>query len=319
MIQQFTKRRSALGQVPAVLWVVLFLGILFSIAARGFFSTSNFLNIAVQSSVLLILALGATITILSEGIDLSLGSVLSFSGVVCVLMMQRGIPTIPAMLIGILSGSLCGAITGFLIAVGRLPPFIATLGMMGMAGGGAIVLTEAGAIYAQSSIFQFFGRGEIWFLPMPVVVAVVVFVIMWVILYHTPFGRYIISLGGNEAGAELSGVNTVLWKFMTYVNAGALAGVAGVIMAARLNAADPIVGVGWEFDAIAAAILGGTSFEMGKGGIGGTVIGVALIAFLRNGLNVIGMPTAWQAATIGMVIILAVIIDVTLVRRKEES
>ncbi len=319
MIQQFTRRRAALGQVPAVLWVVLVLGVFFSIFAGGFFSAANFLNIAVQSSVLLILALGATITILSEGIDLSLGSVLTFSGVVAVLMMQRGIPAIPAMLIGVLAGSLCGAITGFLIAVGKLPPFIATLGMLGMAGGAAIVFTEAGAIYAQSPIFQFFGRGELWFLPMPALVATVVFLIMWVVLYHTPFGHYIISLGGNEAGAELSGVNTVLWKFMTYLSSGTLAGVAGVIMAARLNAADPIVGVGWEFDAIAATILGGTSFELGKGGIGGTVIGVALIAFLRNGLNVIGMPTAWQAATIGVVIIAAIIIDVALVRRKEES
>jgi len=319
MLQQFTRRRAQLGQVPAVFWVVLALGIFFSVFAGGFFSISNFLNIAVQSSVLLILALGATIVILSEGIDLSAGSVLSFTGVITVLMLQQGIPTILAMLIGVAAGMLCGAITGFLISVGKLPPFIATLAMLGMAGGGAIVLTEAGAIYGSTETFAFFGRGELWFLPMPVVMAAAVFVLMWVVLYHTPFGHYIISLGGNEAGAELSGVNTALSKFMTYVTAGGLAGVAGVIMAARLNAADPIVGVQWEFDAIAATILGGTSFELGKGGIGGTVLGVALIAFLRNGLNVIGMPTAWQAATIGFVIILAIILDVTFMQREERA
>ena len=318
MQQQSIRTRLRLGEVPPVLWVVLALGVFFSIFADGFFSPSNFLNVGVQASVLLILAMGATITILAEGIDLSLGSVLSLSGVVAVLMMQRGVGTIPAMLIGVLVGAFCGSITGFLIAVGQLPPFVATLGMLGMAGGAAIVLTEAGAIYAASEVFQFFGRGELWFIPMPVVIAVLVFALMYVILYHSPFGHYIIALGGNETGAELSGVNTTLWKFMTYMCSGALAGVAGVIMAARLNAADPIVGVGWEFDAIAGTILGGTSFELGKGGIGGTVIGVALIAFLRNGLNVIGMPTAWQAATIGTVIIAAIIIDITLMRDKED-
>jgi ribose transport system permease protein len=312
-------RRLSFGRVPAVLWVVLALALFFSIFARGFFSASNFLNIAVQSSVLMILALGATVTILTEGIDLSLGSVLSLSGVVAVMMMQRGMPALPAMIIGVGVGLLCGSITGFLISVGKLPPFIATLGMLGLAGGAAIVLTQAGAIYADPPLFVFFGSGKVWFLPTIVIVAAVVYLLVHMILYHTSFGHYIFALGGNEAGASLSGVNTTLWKFMTYVLSGGLAGIAGVLMASRLHAGDPIVGVMWEFDAIAGTILGGTSFELGKGGIGGTLLGVALIAFLRNGLNVIGLETAWQAATIGIVIILAIVLDVTLVRKKEEA
>jgi len=147
------------------------------------------------------------------------------------------------------------------------------------------------------------------------VIAALTFLVCWVVLYHSSFGRYIIAIGGNEMGARLSGVNTTWWKFLIYVFAGSLAAVGGVVMAARLHAADPIVGNGWEFDAIAATILGGTSFEKGNGGIGGTVLGVLLIAVLRNGLNVIGVGAMWQPAVIGLVIITAIVFDVLLKQR----
>jgi ribose transport system permease protein len=138
-----------------------------------------------------------------------------------------------------------------------------------------------------------------------------------VILYHTPFGRCIVAIGGNETGARLSGVNTVLWKWMVYVLAAVLAAISGITLAARLEAADSIVGVGWEFDAIAATILGGTSFAKGKGGIGGTVLGVLVIGVTRNGLNVIGVPSLWQPALTGTIIILAIVFEVILSRWKE--
>jgi len=163
--------------------------------------------------------------------------------------------------------------------------------------------------------FIFLGEGSLGILPMPTVVAVLVFAVGWVGLYQTDFGRYIISIGGNEAGTRLSGVNTAWWKFLTYVVAGALAALGGVIMAARLGAADPIVGNGWEFDAIAATILGGTSFEKGNGTLGGTVLGVLLISVLRNGLNVVGVGAMWQPALIGLVIIAAIVFDVLLKQR----
>lgn len=310
--------RSLLGQIPPVLWVLGVMVLFFAATSRGaFFTVPNFLNISVQASVLLILALGATCTILTEGIDLSSGSVLTLGGVVAVLMMQRGTAAIPAMLIGVASGFLCGAINGLLISRGGLPPFIATLGMQGLAGGAAVVLTNASAIYADPSAFVFFGSGRLGFIPMPFVVAVVTFLVVYLILYHTSFGHYIFALGGNEAGTALSGVNVTLWKFLTFFMAGGLGGVAGVLMAARLRAAEPVVGVGWEFDAIAATILGGTSFEKGRGGINGTVLGVALIAVLRNGLNVIGVRPVYQALIIGLVMILSIVIDVWLKRRQE--
>jgi ribose transport system permease protein len=220
-----------------------------------------------------------------------------------------------AVVVGVLTGVACGMVTGFLITAGKLPPFIATLGMMGMAAGLALVLTRQGAIYADLPAFVFLGGGSVGNIPMPTVIATLVFLLAWIVLHQTDFGRYIISIGGNEAGARLSGINTALWKSLTYVVAGALAALGGVIMAARLHAADPIVGTGWEFDAIAATILGGTSFEKGNGTLGGTVLGVLVIAVLRNGLNVVGVGAMWQPALIGLVIIAAIVFDVLLKQR----
>jgi ribose/xylose/arabinose/galactoside ABC-type transport system permease subunit len=302
-------------KVPPVAWVVLGMIAFFGATAPGFFTGGNFLNIMLQGSVLLIMAVAATLVILTEGIDLSLGSVLTLAGVTAVLALQRGLPVPLAVLVGVLTGVACGMVTGFLVTAGKLPSFIATLGMMGIAAGLALVLTRQGAIYSDVPAFVFLGGGSIGIIPMPTVIATLVFVLGWIVLYQTDFGRYIISIGGNEAGARLSGVNTAWWKFLTYVAAGALAALGGVIMAARLHAADPIVGNGWEFDAIAATILGGTSFEKGNGSIGGTVLGVLLISVLRNGLNVIGVGAMWQPALIGLVIIAAIVFDVLLKQR----
>lgn len=303
------------NHVPPVAWVVLLLIAFFGVTAPGFFTAGNFLNVMLQGSVLLIMAVAATLVILTEGIDLSLGSVLTLAGVTAVLALQAGFSVPTALLVGVLTGVACGAVTGFLITAGKLPPFIATLGMMGIAAGVALVLTRQGAIYSDVPAFVFLGGGTLGFIPMPTVIAVLVFVFGWIVLYQTDFGRYIISIGGNEMGTRLSGVNTAWWKFLTYVVAGALAALGGVIMAARLRAADPIVGNGWEFDAIAAAILGGTSFEKGNGTLGGTVLGVLLISVLRNGLNVVGVGAMWQPALIGLVIIAAIVFDVMLKQR----
>jgi ribose transport system permease protein len=306
----------AWGRMPPVAWVVLLLIAFFGATAPGFFTAGNFLNIMLQGSVLLIMSIAATLVILTEGIDLSLGSVLTLAGVTAVLALQADFSVPVAVLSGVLTGVACGAVTGFLITAGKLPPFIATLGMMGIAAGLALVLTRQGAIYSDMPAFVFLGGGTLGFIPMPTVIAALVFLLGWIVLYQTDFGRYIISIGGNETGTRLSGVNTAWWKLLTYVVAGALAALGGVIMAARLRAADPIVGSGWEFDAIAATILGGTSFEKGNGTLGGTVLGVLLISVLRNGLNVIGVGAMWQPALIGLVIIAAIVFDVMLKQRE---
>jgi ribose transport system permease protein len=227
--------------------------------------------------------------------------------------------------VGLLTGVLMGTITGGLVALGKMPPFIASLGMMGVGGALSLVLANSTAIYIRNPLFTFFGKRLdksvdlplMQYFSMPVFIAIAVFAVVWVVLYHTPFGRYIIAIGGNESGTRLSGINTVYWKWMVYVVAAVLAAISGITLAARLEAADSIVGVGWEFDAIAATILGGTSFAKGKGGIAGTVLGVLVIGVARNGLNVIGVPSLWQPALTGTIIILAIVSEIILSRWKE--
>jgi ribose transport system permease protein len=324
---------SFLLRVPSAAWVILLMMTIFTTVNPRYLTLDNIVNIVLQNAVLLILALGATLVILSEGIDLSLGSVLTFSGVTCGYVMKglmgSGSSNLAAMgagvTVGLLAGALMGTITGGLVAIGQMPPFIASLGMMGVGGALSLVLAKSTAIYINNPVFSFFGerldKSIDWplmqYLSMPTFIAIVVFSAVWVMLYHTPFGRYIIAIGGNESGARLSGIDTVSWKWMVYVVAAILAAISGITLAARLEAADSIVGVGWEFDAIAATILGGTSFAKGKGGIAGTVLGVLVIGVTRNGLNVMGVPSLWQPALTGTIIILAIVFEVILSRRKE--
>ena len=324
---------SPLIRVPSAAWVILLMMTVFTAINPRYLTLDNIVNIILQNAVLLILALGATLVILSEGIDLSLGSVLTLSGVTCVFVMKRLMESgssdasamIAGVMVGLLTGTLMGAITGALISIGGMPSFIASLGMMGVGGALALVQANSTAIYISNPVFSFFGEKLdqsidlplMQYFSMPTFIAVFVFFVVWVMLYHTPFGRCIVAIGGNESGARLSGVNTILWKWMVYVVAGVLAAISGITLAARLEAADSIVGVGWEFDSIAATILGGTSFARGKGGIGGTVLGVLVIGVTRNGLNVTGVPSLWQPALTGTIIILAIVFEVILSRWKE--
>jgi ribose/xylose/arabinose/galactoside ABC-type transport system permease subunit len=327
------KAPSFLSRVPSAAWVILLIMVICTAVSDRYLTADNIVNIIQQNAVLLIVALGATLVLLSEGIDLSQGSVLSLSGVTCVYamkhLMEGGTPNEIAMIagvsVGLLTGLVMGTITGALIAIGKLPSFIATLGMMGVGGALALVFANSSAIYIDNPAYTFFGEKldryiELpWmqYFSMPTFIAILVFIAVWIILYRTPFGRYIVALGGNEAGARLSGVDTVRWKWLVYIASSLLAAIGGIILAARIQAADSIVGVGWEFDAIAAAILGGTSFAKGKGGIAGTVLGVLVIGVSRNGLNVLGVPTLWQPAMMGTIVILAIVFEIILSRWNE--
>jgi ribose transport system permease protein len=324
---------SLLIRVPSAAWVILLMMSIFTAVSDSYLTPDNIVNIVQQNAVLLIVALGATLVLLSEGIDLSQGSVLSLSGVTCVYVMKdlmgsgtsNEIAMVAGVLVGLLTGLIMGTITGALIAIGKLPSFIASLGMMGVGGALALVFANSSAIYIDNPVYIFFGEKLdryihlplMQYFSMPSFIAVFIFLAVWMILYHTPFGRYIIAIGGNESGARLSGVDTVRWKWMVYIVSSLLAAIGGIILAARIQAADSIVGVGWEFDAIAAAILGGTSFAKGKGGIAGTVLGVLVIGVSRNGLNVIGVPSLWQPAMIGTIVILAIVFEIILARWKE--
>jgi ribose transport system permease protein len=257
-----------------------------------------------------------TFVILSGGLDLSLGGLLTFSGITAVLTLNAGLSVPLAVIVGLLTGAASGAITGLLVSVVEMPAFIATLGMQGVLFGLSLALTHSTGVLSNNPNFLVIGGNVAGFIPMAAVCAVVIYLVALYVLHNTAFGRYTVAIGGNEAGARLSGVNTRFWKWMVYVFAGVVTGASGVVLASRLEVADPIVGVGWEFDAIAAAILGGTSFKRGKGDVSGTVVGVLLIAVVRNGLNVIRTPSIWQPAIIGTVIILAIVFQVGATREK---
>ncbi len=307
---------SVLRKIPPVLWVVLGMMVIFSIASPRYLTLRNLVILLQQGSVLLVISAAATFVIISGGLDLSLGGVLTISGVVTALALNAGFPIPLAIVVGGLTGALCGAITGTLVAVAGMRPFIATLGMQGILYGIALALTDSVGVLVENESFVFIGDKVGKYLPMAAVSCALVFAFAVFVQNHTRFGRFVYAIGGNEEGLRLSGVNARFWKFMVYTFAGFLAGLGGVILTARLEVADPIVGSKWEFEAIAATILGGTSLRIGRGDVRGTIIGVALITVMRSGLNVIHVPSVWQPAIIGTVIILSIVFQVWMSSRE---
>jgi ribose transport system permease protein len=300
-------RRAAMA--PGAVYALILLSLVFSVFTTQFLTLPNLANVGIQASVLIIVALGMTLIILSEGIDLSLGTVLGLAGVVLALCVKHELGLVVGILLAILVGVTFGAINGVLITGLGLPPFVVTLGSFGMAQGLSLILTKGRSIPGLGPRVQYFNDGWIAGIPVPVVMAAAAFLIVYVILYHTKFGTYVFALGGNEEALALAGVRTRLYKTGVYILGGALAGVGTLVMTGRMNCAHPDVGVGLEFDAIAAVILGGTSFERGKGWLVGTLIGVAAVSVLRNGLNLVGVSSSWQMSTVGTVIILAIVVD----------
>ena len=300
-----------LGTLSGLLGLIVVLWIL----TPHFLTVSNLLNVAQQATIIAIIAVGMTFVIITGGIDLSVGSVLAFAGVVMASALQSGVPLPLALLIGLGVGLLSGVINGLLITVGRLPPFIATLGMMSVARGAALMFTEGRPISGFSEGFRSIATGEILRVPMPVVIMIVVYLIAHFVLKRTKLGRYTYAIGGNEEAALLSGINVRLNKTLVYGIAGLLSGLAAILLTARLNSAQPIAGMNYELDAIAATVIGGTSLLGGEGTVSGTLIGALIMAVLRNGLNLLSVSSFFQQVVIGSVIIFAVLIDMALKRR----
>ena len=263
-------------ELPGAAYLLALLAAGFALASPEFLSARNLSNIALQCAALIIVSLGMTLVILTEGIDLSLGAVLGLCGVVMgmILVTHGSLPMALGAALGI--GIVAGICNGALVAYAGMPPFIVTLGVYGIAQSLAMVA---------------------------------VFALTWVLLYRTRFGRYVFAIGGNRRALELAGVRVRAWLVAVYAFAGLLAALASFIMTARMNAAHPTIAIGLEFDAIAAVILGGTSFEKGYGGIWGTLVGALAVAVLRNGLNLVGLSTEWQVAVVGLVIVSAVAVD----------
>jgi len=278
-----------------------------SLLAPRFFHIKNLINIVRQVSINGILAIGETFVILLGGIDLSVGSGVALAGVLAA-DMHRYSPIL-VFLLPLSVGAFAGFVNGVVITRFRVPPFVITLGMMTILRGVTFLYTNGQSIYNLPGWFKDLGQGDIGGVPIPVVALGIMIVIGFVILHHTRFGRYVYAIGGNEEGARLSGVRTksiILWS---YVFCGFCTALAGVVLAARLNAGEPVAGEGYELDAIAAVVIGGTSLAGGQGTVIGSIVGALVIGVINNGLNLLNVHSYWQMVAKGAIIVLAVIID----------
>ncbi len=292
--------------------------IFFSFSTEYFLNFENLITVALQTSVIGILAIGSTFIIITAGIDLSVGAVMAVSGVSAGVIIQSGIPVIPGAVLGIGVGALFGLVSGFLVAKPKIPPFIVTLGMMMIARGITMVLTQGRAIYFRKTPeFAAISQGKFFdSIPNPVIYLFLIALIAGFILKKTSLGRYTYAIGSNEEAARLSGINVVKTKLIVYTLAGTLSGIGGIVLASRLNSAQPTAGLGYELDAIAAAVIGGTSLMGGEGTVTGTIIGAFIMAILKNGLNLMNVSQFWQMVAMGIVVIGAVYLDTVRKRKK---
>ena len=292
--------------LSAVLWAL----------TPHFLTVSNLLNVAQQTSINAIVAVGMTFVIISGGIDLSVGSIVALAGVVLGTLLQDGQSVTIALMAALAVGTACGLVNGALISWGGLPPFIVTLGMMSVARGMALVFTEGRPVSGFDDGFRSVATGTVGFMPSPVIVTVVVYLLAHVVLTRTTFGRHVYAMGGNEEATRLSGVNVRRQKMLIYGVSGLMSAVATIILAARLNSAQPIAGMMYELDAIAATVIGGTSLMGGEGTLAGTLVGALIMGVLRNGLNLLGVSSFLQQIVIGAVIVGAVLVDTVLKRHR---
>ncbi len=306
---------DVLKSVPPVLYMLLLMIIVFSVIEPNYLSTRNFKNILVQCVPLMIMAFAQTVTILTEGIDMSLNAVVNIVTVLSVWLATKGVPLLLGMLISVLVAILIGAIKGFFVAKFELPPFIVTYGMQNIVNSIALLLTSGASIYFASTIYQSVTK-TFFIVPGNVYVAILMFIITYVMLKRTKLGANIRALGGNPESLTLAGVNPSTSLIKTYAFAGFLTGIAGLMMLCRVESGQPIVANGLEFQAVAATVLGGTSLRHGKGGVAGTILGVLLIQVIQNGLNVIGVPAIYQSVSTGGIVLTAIIINALISERK---
>jgi ribose transport system permease protein len=295
--------------MPGVAYLLTGLVIAFSIFAPGFASAANLLNIGVQSSILLLLALPMTLIIMSEGLDLSMGAMLGLAGVVLALLLVEGASLLVAMGAAFAVGLAFGIGNGILIVAMGIPPFVATLGTLGIAQGLALVATDGQSVVGIGDRLPALYASSLVGLPFSIVVATVAYVVFHLVLYYTRFGTYVFAIGGHREALALAGVRVNLYHIAIYAVAGIMAGFGALVFTGRMNAGHPTAALGMEFDAIAAVIVGGTSFSRGDGWLPGTVLGVLAVGVLKNGLNVIAIPSSLQVASIGLLVIVALLID----------
>jgi len=311
-IQQFS---SFFGLI--IVSIGIGIAVYFKAGENLFFTSDNILTLLRQASFNAIMAAGVSVVIITAGIDLSIGSVWALSAVVMAFVcVNKGLVWTLSVLVGLSVGLACGLVNGWGVTLLRIPPFVATLGMMSIARGLAEVITGGFQISGLPDAFQWWGQGDIFGVPVPVIVAIGIIVLTWALLRFTRLGRYIYAVGGNEAAAHLSGVPVNRVKLFAYAYCGILAALAGLLATARMGSVRPSDALGYELDAIAASVIGGISLMGGQGSVLGTAIGAALIGVLRNGMVLLDVSAFWQKVVIGIVIIIAVALDYLVWRRR---
>ncbi|MGG4264692.1 ABC transporter permease [Peribacillus simplex] len=303
--------KSGIWQKFGPLLALVLLFIVITVLNPSFMEPNNILNLLRQTSINALIAFGMTFIILTGGIDLSVGSILALSSALMAGMMVSGLDPILAILVGVLLGTIMGVINGILVSKGKMAPFIVTLATMTIFRGLTLVYTDGKPItgIGDSELFQMLGRGYFLGLPVPAVVMIIAFFILWFLLHKTSFGRKTYAIGGNERASRISGIKVDRVKVAIYGLAGTMAAIAGAILTSRLNSAQPTAGQSYEMDAIAAVVLGGTSLSGGKGRLFGTLVGVLIIGTLNNGMNLLGVSSFYQQVVKGAVILIAVLLD----------
>lgn len=301
----------------SVLGILLLICVVFALGSEEFLTASNLLNVALQTSIIAIVAIGMTFVIFTAGIDLSVGSLMALCGALAAgFAVRLGLDTYLSISIALGVGLFLGAINGLMIVRGGIPPFVATLSMLAIARGLTLVYTQGRPIAGLDDRFIFWGTGQLLGIPLPVIMMIVIAIVAHIITRYTPFGLHVYSTGGNEETTRLAGISPDRIKLAVYMISGFLAALGGVLLTARLWSAQPNAAAGWELDAIAAPVLGGTSLFGGVGSIGGTVVGAFIIGVLGNGLNLMGVPSYYQQVIKGLVLILAVVVDLINKRRQ---
>jgi len=307
-----TKKENNLLKNKPLIGLIIF-GVIVSILNPRFLSTANLLNILRQTSINAIIAAGMTFVILTGGIDLSVGSILAICGAVSASMLAGGVNGYIVLIVTIILGTILGAISGSFISYGKLQAFITTLVAMTLLRGATLVFTDGKPISMgfgdNAMLFDTIGGGYFFGIPVPIYIMVAVFAVCNYVLKNTKFGRYVFAVGGNEEATKLSGINVEKLKVKVYAISGGLAALAGIIITSRLGSAQPTAGTGYELDAIAAVVLGGTSLSGGVGSISGTITGALIIGVLGNALNLLDVSSYYQMMIKALVILAAVLID----------
>ncbi|MDY0094495.1 MAG: D-allose ABC transporter permease [Candidatus Vecturithrix sp.] len=301
----------AFWQKYGILLILLLLVVIMGILSPKYFLTvNNLVQIILQSSITILIAVGEFFAILIAGIDLSVGSVLALTGMVTAKLLVNGVPILLAVLFGgVILGGALGSVNGFLVVQTGLHPFIITMGGLTIFRGLTLVISDARPVYGFPPAFQRTIAGSLCKIPIPILIALAVAVLFYIITTKTILGRNLYAIGGNQDSAWLSGINVKVHKIVVFVFSGVCSGVAGVVMIGRLGAAEPLAGQGFELYAIASAIIGGTSFFGGKGRISGVVIGAIIIGLINNSLNILNVPTFYQQIVMGSLIIGSVFLD----------